>query len=400
MTMRIGTATLAQQGITTMLDQQSRIARIQQQISSGHKDATAADNPADFAAAIGFDQAIAQLDRFGKNGDVVTNRLGLEDNALSQVSDTLQRIRELAVQANNGTQDNVSRQSTIAELKSRLQQLVDVANSDDGQGRFLFAGTNDGAPPFSFGGNVVNYAGNANTRRIDVGPGTSVADGDDGQSVFLNVTTGNGTFAARAASTNTGTLLLKSAAVTDSTQWDAGTYAIKFTSPTTYEVRDGLNALVTSGTYTAGQAITFKGVSVTVDGNAMTGDSFSVAPGSTSNVFSIVQNLIDTLNVPQGSVAGEAARHNAMYGSIENLDRALDHIVDTRASVGARVSEVKDAQSAQESLSLQLTQSLSDVRDTNFTQAVSQLQLQLTTLQAAQQSFVKIQGLSLFDYIR
>jgi flagellar hook-associated protein 3 FlgL len=397
--MRIGTATLAQQGLTAILDQQARLARIQQQISSGRKDASAADNPADVAAAMGYDNALAQLDRFGKNAEVVSNRLGLEDNALGQVSDTLQRIRELALQANNATQDDVSRRSTMAELRTGLRQLVDLANSDDGQGRYLFGGTNDATAPFSFGG-VVSYAGDANTRRIDVGPGTSVADGDNGRDVFLNLTTGNGVFAARAAATNTGTLLLKSASVADATQWDGGSYALNFTSPTTYEVRDSVNALVGSGTYTAGQAISFRGVSVTLEGNAITGDGFSVAPGANTDLFSIAQNLIDTLGVPQGSVAGETARHNGMYASIEDLDRALDQILNTRASVGARISEVKDAQSSQESLSLQLAQSLSDARDTNFTQAVSELQLRLTTLQAAQQSFLKIQGLSLFDYIR
>src|SRR4051812_10543641 len=169
--MRIGSATLAAQGINAILDQQARVARTQQQITSGHKDVSAANNPADFSAAIGFDNALAQLERFGKNADIVTNRLGLEDNALSQVGDTLQRVRELTVEANNATQDDVSRQSAIAELKTRLQQLVDLANSDDGQGRYLFAGTNDSTAPFSFAGVNVSYAGDANNRRIDVGPG-------------------------------------------------------------------------------------------------------------------------------------------------------------------------------------------------------------------------------------
>ena len=397
--MRIGTATLAQQGVTAILEQQARIARTQQQISTGRKDATAADNPADVSAAMGLDDALAKLERFGKNADIVTNRLGLEDNALSQVSDTLQRIRELAIQANNASQDDVSRASINAELRSRLQQLVDIANSDNGEGRYLFAGTNDSTPPFSFGMSV-SYAGTASVRRVDVGPGTSVADSDDGAAVFMNLSAGNGTFAARAAPTNAGTLLLKRTAVADATQWDAGSYSINFTSPTTYEVRDGANALVTSGTYAADQAISFRGVSVTLAGSATTGDSFSVAPGGNTDVFSMVQGLIDTLSVPKGSTSGEIARQNAVFGSLENLDRALDHVVNTRAGVGARMSEVQSAKSSQESLSLQLTQSLSDVRDTDFTQAVSQLQLQMTMLQAAQQSFAKVQGLSLFNYIR
>lgn len=397
---RIGSATLAQLGISSMLEQQALVARAQQQITSGHKDASAADNPADFAAAMGYDEALEQLERYGKNADIVSNRLGLEDNALSTVNDTLQRIRDLAVQANNATQDDTSRAAIVTELEQRYQELVDAANSGDGQGRYLFAGGNDSTPPFSITGSGVNYGGDAGSRRIAINAGTQIADGDNGNAVFMSITTGNGAFAARGAAGNTGAAILSQASLVDGTQWDSGSYSIKFTSATSYEVRDGANTLVTSGSYASGQAISFRGVSVTLEGKPAAGDSFSVAPGSQTDMFGVVQDLIDTLSAPFSNAAGEASRHNAVYASLEDLDRSLDHVVSLRAGVGARMTQAQDAKIAQESLSGQLENARSGVRDTDPVKAASALQLHLVALQAAQQAFLKIQGLSLFNYIR
>lgn len=398
--MRIGSLTIAQQGIGSILEEQARISRAQAQLSSGRKDATAADNPADFAQGLTLDGALAQLDRYKRNTDLVIGRLGLEDNALASATDILQRIRELAVQANNATQDGVSRSQIAAELKQRLGELLQVANSGDGQGRYLFAGTNSGTPPFGFAPGGVAYGGDANTRTIAINPGTQLADGDNGRAVFLEVPTGNGTFVAQPAGTNTGSATLTQTSVVDATQWDGGSYAIAFTSPSTYEVRDSANNLVASGAYAPGQAIAFRGISVTLDGTPAAGDRFGIAPSSKTDVFAMVQGLIDTVSAGGVGAAADAARHNGVFNALQNLDRSLDHLLAVRAGVGARIGTAQDAQGLQSALSGQLQKALSGVRDTDFAQAVSQLQLQLTALQAAQQAFAKVQNLSLFDYLR
>jgi flagellar hook-associated protein 3 FlgL len=398
--MRIGSLTIAQQGLSSILDAQARLARAQQQLSSGRKDLTAADNPIDVSRALNLDAAIDGIERYKASGDMVLNRLGLEDNALADVGDVLQRVRELAVQANNATQSDASRQMIVTEMRQRLQQLVGIANAGDGQGRYLFAGTTSATAPFSQTGAGVTYGGDATNRQIAIGPNAQVADGDNGRDVFMAVRTGNGTFTATATAGNAGTAVLSSTSVTDSAQWDGDTYSINFTSATTYEVRDSANVLVTSGAYASGQSIAFRGVQVTLEGVPATADSFSVAPGAADDMFSIVEDMITALSIPSTSASGTAARLNGVFNGLQDLDQALDHLLTIRAGVGSRMNTVQDAQASQDGLSLQLEKARSQARDTDFATTVSQLQLQLTALQAAQQSFAKVQGLSLFDYLR
>lgn len=397
--MRIGSLTLAQQGLSAILDKQSQIARVQAQISSGRKDASAADNPADFSAGIRIDEALSQLQRYQANGELVSSRLGLEDGALQSISASLQRVRDLAVQANNVTQSDSSRQSIVAELRQLQAALLDSANSQDGQGRYLFAGAASASQPFTETAGAIQYSGDDSRRQVTVAPGVTLADGDSGY-LFLEIPSGNGHFDVRAGAGNTGSASLKQTGVSDSAQWDGGDYSLSFTSASSYEVRDGGGALVVSGSYSAGQAISFNGAQLVLQGTPAAGDSFAIDGGARTDLFSIVGNLITTLSAPAGTAAREAARQNGVFSSLGTIDRALDQLLDARADVGARINRLDDLSASQQSLSLQLTKTLDGVRSTDLTAAISQLQFESTALQAAQQSFIKLQGLSLFNYLR
>jgi hypothetical protein len=140
----------------------------------------------------------------------------------------------------------------------------------------------------------------AGQRQVQIAAGQTIADGDNGNSVFNQIKTGNGTFNASAAVGNTGTGVLGASTVQNPAAYDGGTYAINFTAANTFEVRDSANALVTSGTYTAGQSIAFRGVQVTLNGQPATGDSFTVAPSTNQSVFTTVQNLVSALQTPGG----------------------------------------------------------------------------------------------------
>ena len=71
-----------------------------------------------------------------------------------------------------------------------------------------------------------------------------------------------------------------------------------------------------------------------------------------------------------------------------------------RSEVGSRLTEIDETTDSRDAQNVQLSQSLSDIRDLDYAQAVTQLNLQLAGLQAAQSSYTKIAQLSLFDYLR
>jgi flagellar hook-associated protein 3 FlgL len=234
---------------------------------------------------------------------------------------------------------------------------------------------------------------------VAAGPGLQVATGDPGSSVFMDVLTGNGTFAVAAAAANTGGAVAGATSVIDASAWDGGSYQLTFTAPDAYEVRDGGGVLVASGSYDAekGGAVAFRGVQVAFSGTPAAGDSFSVAPAARQSVFATMDQIIASLRQPDG---GGADMQNVLNGQLANLDQAVGSLTQTRAAVGARMNALDQQGALNDDLSLQYKTALSDVQDLNYYDAVSRLSLQSSALQAAQLTFSKLQNMSLFDYLR
>lgn len=397
--MRISTAALHAQGVANILRNQTALAKTQNELALATRLVSAKDDPGAWARAAGLDQQVAQLARYKDNASVVEHRLGLEETALTSATEVLNRVRELALQANSANASSDARQSLAQEMQSQLEQLLAIANSGDGEGRYLFAGTNDSSAPFSMAPVGANYSGNTSQRLIDIGPERSVALGDTGAQVFLNLRDGNGTFAVSAATGNTGTAKLDNAKLFDAAAWDGGSYTLSF-SGGNYQVRDAGNALVASGAYQSGTAIRFRGVELTLSGTPVDGDSMSVAPSQTQDMFAVVQSMIARVSTMPTDAAGRAREQTEFFGALQELDTALERVMSVRATVGHRLNAVDDAGTQIEALDVRANSTLSDLRDLDYADATARLNLQMTALQAAQQSYARIQGMSLFDFLR
>lgn len=159
---------------------------------------------------------------------------------------------------------------------------------------------------------------------------------------------------------------------------------------------------VTAPAYTkdASNVVTFDGDAgqklVQVDATrqmSVTSPGSTVFQGSGWDVFQTLNDLAGLLNTPGApDPAVLAARH-------AEIDLALDNVLTVRASVGSRLQELDALDYAGEDRNLQYSQILSELQDLDYTKALTQLSQQQTTLEAAQQSFVKTSGLSLFNFI-
>jgi flagellar hook-associated protein 3 FlgL len=396
---RISTNSLFTQGIGAIGDRQVNLARIQQQLSTGLRMPSAAADPVGWSTAVSIDRAIAELEQYGGNATILRNRLEQADASLDQIGDRLARVRELALQGANGTYTDEQRRAIALELRQQLNAVVDAANTTDGNGRYLFGGSADAVPPFAFGPAGASYAGDQNRRSLEVAPETAVEDVDPGSEIFLRIRTGDGTFVVRQDPANTGTGVLRGTALVDPGQWDGGNYRIVFNAGN-WQALDAANAVVATGAYVEGAPIEFRGVRVQIEGAPANGDAFAVGPSRTQDVFTTLQGLIDALELPTVTPQQRAAQRNAVFAGIEDLTRAQDHIIDRRAGLGARLNVVEQANDGREANGVLLKTALSELRDVDYAKAISQLNLEMTALQAAQQSFIKVQGLSLFSYIR
>lgn len=400
--MRISSKTLSDLFVAQLGRQQSGLAKTQLQVSTGLRFNRPAEDPVAASQSLDLQRSIDANDQYQTNANLAENRLKLSESTIAAVGDTLQRLRELAVQASNATETAESRRMIATEVRQRLGGLLQLANTQDGNGQYLYAGYSTGTRPFAATPTGYQYNGDQGQRLVQVGPGTLIADSDSGAAIFQLVRNGNGVFVTAADPANTGSGVIGSRGVADPAQWDGGTYAIVFTSPTAYEVRDATNTVIPggTGTYTSGQNIVFRGVQLEINGDPAAGDRFTVGPSRNQDVFGMVGQFVAALESDASGPQRMAAFRNAMNGVIENLDQAIGNVVQVRADIGGRLQAIETQKDTNTDLGLQLKTTLSQTRDLDYAEALSRMNQQLTALQAAQASYVKVMGLSLFNYLR
>ncbi|WP_028006981.1 flagellar hook-associated protein FlgL [Solimonas flava] len=398
--MRISTAWHYQQGVAEMQRQQNALARTQTQLSANQKWRTAADDPAGWAAAQNYDQLLAQNQQYTQAAQSAQARLQLGEDSLASGIGLLQHVRELVVQANTASQSDSSRQAIAKELVSIRDQLLALANTSDGQGRYLFGGADDAELPFSWNGSSADYAGDQTTVSAQIGSTRYVAQNDPGDAVFMGLKTGNGRFAVSAAAGNTGGAALTKASVSDAAAWDGGSYTLRFSDAGHYEIVDGGGAVLQSGSYADGASIGFRGTTLGFSGTPAAGDQFTLGPSTTQDVFALVDGLATLVAQPQDSEAQRAQIQTALQQGLTALQGAEDHFGDVRSGIGIRLNAIDDALDVSAAVGEHATSAASDLRDLDYADAIARLQLQMTTLEAAQQVYTKVQGLSLFDYLR
>ncbi len=399
--MRISTSQMHFSATNALLDQQSRLSRTQLQVATGRRILTPADDPVASASLLDLKQTRALTERFQLNADAARARLALEESTLGAVSDALVRVRELAVQGNNDTLSGTDRGALAREVRQIVDQLLGLANTRDNNGDYLFAGYQGSVRPFAANGSGgFDYYGDDGTRLIAIGPGREVQDADSGTAVFRAIRNGNGTFATREGAANTGTGVIDAGTVNGTFVPD--TYTITFSQPTpsdplTFQVDGAVSGnVVPPGTaFVEGAEIAFNGVSVSITGTPADGDTFTVTPSANQDLFTTVQNLALALENPDAT-----ARHNAVNRVLADLDQAEENIVNVRTSIGARLNAIDAQVRNNEDQILALDETLSIIGDLDYAEAVSRLNLQLTGLQAAQQAFVRVQNLSLFNFLR
>lgn len=638
--MRVSTAYYTQRGLTSMLEQQKRLSDIQQQIASGKRLLRPSDDPTGAAQILRLEQAVASTNQFQRNADAALNRLTLEESTLKNVGDTLLRVRELAVQANNSTLSSSDRQALAQEVRERLSELIGYGNTRDANQEFLFSGNRVSTEPFAqtANGSFV-YSGDQGQRSIQISSGRQIPDSDSGDEVFINIKNGNGTFQINETAANTvvpgffttavsngnnatptentvtaiagtdggvggeqfiltidgvgavdvtfgagetiatpaiateldsdlatfiagsggaysitsgslssGDLVLSKAdgtvitfdtststltgvaasvaesettvgvtanaptdtaftmsidgaqfftkaagvgATVTATELDTalttfvagsgGAYTIdsgsiaagnlvlsktdgtavsltvdsnfsntagdfsgnlasadnagtgifqigQVVDPSAYVAEIYTISIVTNGSnqlaynvvgsvsgqilpaspldpvlnapdYTDGSEIRFNGIQTSISGNPVAGDSFTVSPSTTQDMFSTVQKLFNAMESEVVTPSDQSDIFNTINQSLSEIDIAFDNVIRIRTNVGARLKTIEDQTLVNDSFRVEMTATLSEVRDLDIAEAAVELQSRLISLEAAQTTYTRIQSLSLFNFI-
>lgn len=423
--MRISSSLIYNTGLNTINAQQSDLMHLYQQIGSGQKMVTPADDPLAAAQAINISQSQALNSRYAANRAVANQNLGTEENALGSLTDLLVSVRTSLVQAGNGTLSDADRGTLADVLRNAQKTLLGIANTTDGNGQYLFSGSLGGTAPYQLAnpGNPnsgYQYKGDSLQRDIQADQTRRIAGGDIGSDIFGRAQPGTLAYTSSAGAANTGSAIVGQPAIADASQGNAAAkygFSVQFQS----NGAGGLQYVVTTlddsvqppvdvspspnpaQPWTAGQqAIDLgKGTTVQISGDPAIGDTFAVeplnSPNTNVNVFDTLDQLISALSTPsQGNAQSTASLRNVLNSAMQKLSTNYDNVLTVRSSVGARMNELTALDNSGTQNNLGYTKTLSGLEDLDYYDASMKLSLRQMALQGATAAFQTIQNLSLF----
>jgi flagellar hook-associated protein 3 FlgL len=186
--MQVSTSYLFDRASKQMVNIQNDLAKSQQEIAAQKQVLNPSDVPNQAASITRFKSVIARQDTYTNALGQLQARLDAESANLTTASDVLVRIKELAVQANNGTQGTVSRKAIATEMKGLRDQLLSLANSTDASGNYIFSGSKVTTKAFTQDSKGhVQYTGDQTRMHVAVGEQRTLPLNRPGTNAFVRV---------------------------------------------------------------------------------------------------------------------------------------------------------------------------------------------------------------------
>ncbi|RED01897.1 flagellar hook-associated protein FlgL [Ectopseudomonas oleovorans] len=432
--MRISTVQAFNNGISGLQSNYGDVSRSQEQISTGKKILTPADDPVASIKLLQLSQEEALNGQYNTGMTAAKNSLTTQESMLTSVETVLTRIREIAVQAGNGALDPTDRASLAKEVGQREDELMNLMNSKDASGKYLFSGSMGDTQPYVRNADgTYSYNGDEGQRSVQIASSTFVPLSDSGKDAFENNFNANRVDTSK-GTTNTGTGRISLGLVTDKGAYDSTFPAsappvasdgigIHFLDDKKYVVYDLAKAPTAAqwaaydpanppagqlkvdsldSTQEASKSISYGGVKVQMDGVPAAGDEFKITRDTANekrSLLNVVSDLRKALENGDSSTEGVYQIRDGAAVALSNLDTAYTQVDGVRGKVGARLNVIDSTSDFIANVSLVNKSVQSDLQDLDYPEALSRYALQNTVLQASQQSFVKIAQLSLFKYL-
>lgn len=202
--MRVSTSQIYNIASVGMTSAQSSVAKTQEQMASGKKNLSPADDPIAASSILRLNAELARVEQFGKNIDLAQNNLEMEESALKSVESLLQRMREIAVAGGNtAVLTSTDYKAYAVEIETRIQELFSLQNTQNASGQYIFAGYQSSSQAFvADGGGNYSFAGDQGDLSVQVSQLVNVVVSDSGQRVFEDIKSGHNTFSTSASSAN------------------------------------------------------------------------------------------------------------------------------------------------------------------------------------------------------
>ena len=407
--MRISTGQLYDRSIQSVLDSQANLSDIQQQLSSGKKLLRPSDDPVGAAKAIRLTEEIEQINQYKKNSNLLINSLEQEETVLKSVNTGIDRARVLMLQSGNGIVGSDERKAIATEISQIKDQLFDLMNSRNPAGEYIFAGYQSSSPAFGFNpsaaGNKYSFEGDGGENKIQISDTIKQQMNNSGLDVFENVLSRltssiNGFVGATDVSLN-----VQQQSAFDNfhtANFNAITpannqFQISILSSSQAQITNlGTGAVLDTVDFSSSSAFLYKGLEINITGTPGDTVNFQLESPQKKNIAETLNDFVNELN---NENIADSDFDRALSDVLAGVDNSMTSIANATSKLGARRNITDSVFVSNLDLEISNKTARSKIQEVDYAEAVSELSRQETALQAAQATFSRVTGTSLFDYI-
>lgn len=406
--MRISTSMITHNSINGMLKKQTELANTSNQMGSGKRVMTPADDPVASAMAFNAKNKLENIEQYGKNIDYARKSMQTTESVLGNLHDRLQRVKQQAIQANSDALSDEDRRTIGLEIKEITGQLEKLMNTRDESGNYIFAGSKVNTAPFAQqrDGSYV-YQGDATERKLQISDTTFVSPFISGEAAFQNIDNVQ-QIRSYALSANDSE---ETIGVTGSTGFlednRVGEYKLTYNAVNDWTVELPTGEILTDQNSDGNVDLDDLAALVNQSGGDVTLSVPNPVPAAGDEFVIVFDNEKEGLLAGMkrfekalSGFNGEEYQKDAINDVIAKSQSWLNAVADARSVIGTRENSMDTIKSNNEDLQLYLKSNVSQLEDLDYAEATGRFMLQQTALTASQQTFSQVAQLSLFNYIR
>ncbi|EIW90252.1 flagellar hook-associated protein FlgL [Alishewanella agri BL06] len=397
------------QSLNGILNAQQRMTKAESQLSKQTRILSPADDPAGAAKVLSLDQNKTQIDQYQTNSILLKNNLALQETVLTSMRTSYDRVLTLTIASGNGTYGAEQRKAIAFELRNIQTELFDLMNTRAADGSYIFAGYQDKTPAYERDPvtGVFEFKGDDGNRALQISQSISLPGNDSGKAIFESVFKRfqpQVTLAPAGANLN----------VSNQTTFDSfyranfdslnplnNQFSLQIDAGGSYQLLRNSTAVnpPVTGSYTAGQPISFNGLTFNLDAATTlpTQVDFTLPPPEQTNVLNTIQRYIDILNDPNATSDELSV---VLADTLQEIASTSSNVDGSLANLGGRLNVVDSVFNTNADLLISNQQYKADISEVDLAAALTEIKRQEVALQAASQTFQKVNATTLFDYIR
>ncbi|MBC7001984.1 flagellar hook-associated protein FlgL [Photobacterium sp. BZF1] len=403
---RVSTFSQYQNLTSNLMRKQGAVNNTNEQLATGKRIKTAGDDPIASVSTQKYKQQLVQIEQFQKSITLANNRLGTLETSLKNVETHVDSAKQKVIGMINGAMAGDDKTAFKNELESLYEGLLNLANTQDEGGNYVFAGHLVRTQPFMEGSNgVMDYKGDSGHREARIDTSVHVKTSQPGDLVFQGIDNPFGDYRPDYAGLQPDSELALLSAK-NAVSADTSGYRVNFHDDgqggLNYELfRNGQSQGVNQ--YDPAKGIQFvdatvgseADLDVQLDGDIKPGDSVSLDKTSTIDLFQTLNDAIKYSEYPTSSPEARAS----LQRSIEELNASYVHMNQRRAEVGTEMKTLDTYESQHKDFELSLNKAKGSLEDLDYSKAIIELNEDMLALQASQAAFNQTKQLSLFNYL-